>query len=118
MRGPDGRAVLQDAPEFERAQRAARRLRIAAIAVGAAFVSGIGGYVLHGLINFAGARVASSSAAPDKNAWVAAAPGRVEASSGEIRLGAAVPGRIARVLVHVDNRVEQAEVVIRLEDEA
>lgn len=48
--------------------------------------------------------------------WVAAAPGRVEPKSGEIRLGATHLGRIEEVLVAVDDKVEEGELLIRLDD--
>jgi HlyD family secretion protein len=48
--------------------------------------------------------------------WVAAAPGRVEPRSGELRVSSAVPGRIARVLVDRNQLVEAGELVIVLDD--
>ncbi len=49
--------------------------------------------------------------------WVAAAPGRVEPKSGEIRIGSALLGRVAEVMVKVDDTVEEGELLIRLDDE-
>jgi HlyD family secretion protein len=54
-------------------------------------------------------------AAPEIN-WVAAAPGRVEPKSGEIRLGTTFLGRVEEVLVKVDDKVEDGELLIRLDD--
>jgi len=48
--------------------------------------------------------------------WIAAAPGRVEPKSGEIRLGASLLGRVDEVLVKVDDKVEEGELLIRLDD--
>ncbi|MFZ1885057.1 MAG: biotin/lipoyl-binding protein, partial [Rhodoplanes sp.] len=48
--------------------------------------------------------------------WAAVAPGRVEASSREIKIGAPVVGRIAQVLVKANDRVFAGEVLIRLDD--
>src|SRR5262245_25079298 len=48
--------------------------------------------------------------------WIAAAPGRVEPKSGEIRLGASLLGRVDEVLVKVDDKVEDGELLIRLDD--
>lgn len=48
--------------------------------------------------------------------WVAAAPGRVEPKSGEIRLGTSLLGRVAEVLVKVEDKVEEGELMIRLDD--
>ncbi len=48
--------------------------------------------------------------------WVAAAPGRVEPKSGEIKLGTTFLGRVEEVLVKVDDRVEEGELLIRLDD--
>ena len=49
--------------------------------------------------------------------WAAVAPGRVEASSREIKIGAPVVGRIAQVLVKPNDNVFAGEVLIRLDDE-
>ncbi len=49
--------------------------------------------------------------------WAAVAPGRVEASSREIRIGAPTVGRIAAVLVKPNDKVSAGEVLIRLDDE-
>lgn len=48
--------------------------------------------------------------------YVVAAPGRVEPRSGEIRLGASYLGRVEEVLVGVEDRVEEGELLIRLDD--
>lgn len=48
--------------------------------------------------------------------WVAAAPGRVEPKSGEIRLGTTYLGRVDEVMVKVDDVVEEGEVLVRLDD--
>jgi HlyD family secretion protein len=55
--------------------------------------------------------------APAKSAWVASAPGRVEPAGGEIRIGAQVPGRIAEVLVSVNDQVFPGDLLVRLEDD-
>lgn len=49
--------------------------------------------------------------------WVAAAPGRVEPKSGVIRIGAALVGRIAEVAVKQNDKVEEGELLIRLDDD-
>ena len=49
-------------------------------------------------------------------AWTAAAPGRVEPKSGELRLGAIILDRIAEVLVGVNDTVEAGELLVRLDD--
>ncbi|MGL4398000.1 MAG: biotin/lipoyl-binding protein, partial [Hyphomicrobium sp.] len=50
-------------------------------------------------------------------AWIAAAPGRVEPKSGLVRVGAGLLGRIADVSVKVNDKVEEGELLIRLDDE-
>lgn len=60
------------------------------------------------------ARIADAEKVVD---WIAAAPGRVEPRSGEVRLGTAVLGRVAEVLVKVDDEVEEGELLVRLDDE-
>lgn len=49
--------------------------------------------------------------------WVAAAPGRVEPVSGEVNIGAAILGQVADVTVKVNDKVEEGELLIRLDDE-
>jgi HlyD family secretion protein len=48
--------------------------------------------------------------------WLAAAPGRVEPRSGQIRIGAAVAGRVEKVTISMNDRVAEGEVLIKLED--
>jgi HlyD family secretion protein len=48
--------------------------------------------------------------------WVAAAPGRVEPRTGQIRIGTGVPGRVMEIAVATNDRVTEGEVLIRLED--
>jgi len=48
--------------------------------------------------------------------WVAAAPGRVEPRSGQIRIASVLGGRITAVLVNNNDRVSEGEVLIRLDD--
>lgn len=55
-------------------------------------------------------------AAPEPK-WLAAAPGRVEPKSGQVRIAAGLPGRIAEVPVAVNDVVEEGELMVRLEDE-
>lgn len=49
--------------------------------------------------------------------WAAVAPGRVEASSREIRIGAPMIGRIVDILVKPNDKVFAGEVLIRLDDD-
>lgn len=49
-------------------------------------------------------------------AWVAAAPGRVEPRSGQLRMGASVGGRVEKISVRMNDRVAEGEVLVRLED--
>ncbi len=48
--------------------------------------------------------------------WVAAAPGRVEPRGGEIRLGTTLLGRVEETLVKIEDKVEDGELLIRLDD--
>lgn len=62
--------------------------------------------------------VATATAAPAQSAdWIAAAPGRVEPRSGEVRIGTALLGRVAEVMVKVDDKVEDGELLFRLDDD-
>ncbi len=60
----------------------------------------------------------SAQTLPDRpqSAWIAAAPGRVEPRSGQIRLGSIAPGRIHEVSTTVGDRVTKGDVLIRLDD--
>ncbi len=60
----------------------------------------------------------SAQALPDRpnSAWIAAAPGRVEPRSGQIRLGSIAPGRIQEVSAAIGDRVTKGDVLIRLDD--
>ena len=49
--------------------------------------------------------------------WLAAAPGRIEPKSGLVRVGAQLLGRIAEVNVKLNDRVEEGELLIRLDDD-
>jgi HlyD family secretion protein len=48
--------------------------------------------------------------------WAASAPGRIEPQSGELRVSASVPGRIAEVLAKQNDVVAAGELIARLED--
>jgi HlyD family secretion protein len=62
------------------------------------------------------ARAARPDAADPKR-WQAVAPGRVEPTSGEIKIATSVMGTIAEVLVKVNDKVFAGEPLIRLADE-
>src|SRR5262245_1443685 len=59
----------------------------------------------------------AAKAAPAKPEWAASAPGRVEPSGGEVRIGAQVPGRIAEVLVAANDKVAAGDLLVRLDDD-
>ena len=54
---------------------------------------------------------------PKAAAWAASAPGRVEPLGGEIRITAQAPGRIAEVLVGVNDKIAAGDLMVRLADE-
>jgi HlyD family secretion protein len=60
--------------------------------------------------------VAKQTAGAAKSLWAASAPGRVEPMGGEVRIGAQVPGRIAEVLVSLNDKVSAGDLLIGLED--
>jgi HlyD family secretion protein len=77
-------------------------------------LAGAGGYLAYD-------KYKSGSAADDAlpletKDYEAAAPGRVEPKSGDIRLGATYMGRVEEVLVKVDDKVEEGELLLRLDD--
>jgi HlyD family secretion protein len=62
---------------------------------------------------------ASTAAAPKtatKSGWAASAPGRVEPSGGEVRIGSQAAGRISEVLVALNDKVGAGEILVRLDD--
>lgn len=95
---------------------AASKIVMVLAVAGAMGLAGVGGYTLSDYID-QNKPATQAASVPVPVPWVASAPGRVEAKSGEIRIGAAVPGRIAQVDVGMNDRVEQGEVLIRLEDD-
>ena len=59
---------------------------------------------------------AAAPTAAAQLAWIAAAPGRVEPRSGQIRIGTGVAGKVDRIAVIMNDRVADGEVLVRLED--
>jgi HlyD family secretion protein len=53
----------------------------------------------------------------DEREWKAVAPGQVEPWSGEIKIAAAMGGRIRDVLAHANDKVFAGQLLIRLDDE-
>lgn len=49
--------------------------------------------------------------------WAASAPGRVEPKAGEVRIGTQVPGRVAEVLVSLNDKVVNGDLMVRLDDD-
>lgn len=60
---------------------------------------------------------ASPATAPAPANWVAAALGKVEPRSGDVKVGATVLGRIAEVLIKENEQVEEGQLLVRLEDD-
>src|SRR5689334_699333 len=60
---------------------------------------------------------AKSAAGSSSQPWDAAAPGRVEARSREIKIAAPMIGRIAQVLVHANDKVAAGDLLVRLDDD-
>jgi HlyD family secretion protein len=59
---------------------------------------------------------AADAAAVSRTLWVASAPGRVEPLGGEIRITAQIPGRIADVMVAINDKVIAGDLLVRLDD--
>ena len=77
-------------------------------------MAGLGGYLAWK--EFSGQAYETAPPADADLAWVAAAPGRVEPKSGEIRIGSAILGRVTKVHVKVDDAVEEGELLVELDD--
>jgi len=58
-----------------------------------------------------------NAARPPAPSWIASAPGRVEPVSGEVRLDSLILGRVAQILVKVNDRVREGDLLLRLDDE-
>ena len=58
----------------------------------------------------------AADATPDDKRWQAVAPGRVEPTSGEIKIGAPMPGVVGEVLVKANDEVFAGEPLLRLTD--
>jgi HlyD family secretion protein len=59
----------------------------------------------------------AQSAAADQSSWDAVTLGRVEPRSGEVKIAAPAPGRIADVLVQANEDVFAGQLLVRLDDE-
>jgi len=89
--------------------------------VAAVLALGVGYYVPQTLSSkpsdYAKAEAEVRPSAPATSAWAASAPGRVEPLGGEIHIASSTPGRIAEVLVGINDRVAAGELLVRLDDE-
>jgi HlyD family secretion protein len=78
-------------------------------------VAAVGAYL--GYAQFTGADKAPARMSPETEiSWIAAAPGRVEPKSGEIRIGTGILGRVIKVHAAVDEKVEEGELLVQLDD--
>jgi HlyD family secretion protein len=94
------------------------------LVLGGMAIAGIGAFALNSqyLPGRTGAPAATAAANPATPAaadvaWIAAAPGRVEPKAGEVRIGAGMLGRVVEVLARVNDRVEEGELLVRLDDD-
>ncbi len=62
------------------------------------------------------APAAKANAAPTTAVWAASAPGRVEPKGGEVKVSPLAGGRIADVMVAVNQKVVAGDLLIRLDD--
>lgn len=95
---------------------AASKFLVAVAFGGAMGVAALGGYALSDFVGRSRAPEPTVNA-PVETPWIASAPGRIEAKSGEIRVGSVLLGRIAEIHVQVNDRVEADEVLVRLDDD-
>lgn len=77
-------------------------------------LAGAGGYLAYD--KYKSGSVAEEALPLVTKDYEAAAPGRVEPKSGDIRLGATYMGRVEEVLIKVDDKVEEGELLLRLDD--
>lgn len=100
-------------------KRRLRSLVVLTLAAGVGAVSALAltnsGYTL---LPAAKTEAAAPKAAPAPVIdWLAAAPGKVEPKTGLVRVGAQLLGRIAEVTVKLNDKVEDGELLIRLDDD-
>ena len=67
-------------------------------------------------VGSAGAPTVSAVKMP-KPMWAASAPGRVEPRNGEIRVGAQMPGKVAQVLVGMNDSLKAGDLLVKLVDD-
>ncbi len=77
-------------------------------------LAGLGAYL--GYREFSGISDTPAAAAVEDIPWIAAAPGRVEPKSGELRIGTALMGRVTKVHAEVEDKVEDGELLVELDD--
>jgi HlyD family secretion protein len=94
---------------------AAIGLVAAGLTAGTAYYMSTGGMTL--AVNASNAQTTTSASTATQVNWVAAALGRVEPRSGDVKIGATVLGRIAEVLVKENEQVEEGQLLIRLDDD-
>ena len=86
-------------------------------AAGTVGLAGFGGYVLAARplpILAVETQATSTLKVP---AWIIASIGRTEPKNGEVRITPTVPGRIVQSFVHVNDKVEEGDVLLRLDDD-
>src|SRR5512134_2723106 len=90
------------------------------LVLGGMALAGLGALALNGqyLPGRSAAPAAATPASPTADVpWIAAAPGRVEPKAGEVRIGAGMLGRVVEVLARVNDRIEEGELLVRLDDD-
>ena len=85
-------------------------------ALGSVALSAFAGYSL-AVKPSAAAPVEMDGAAGRQPSWMAGGIGRVEPKFGETRVSSALAGRIVEIPVRVNDRAEEGEVLLRLDDE-
>jgi HlyD family secretion protein len=91
-----------------------------AVALGAAVVIQNGGSMPGWMpkLETQTAKAQSAQSAPaSANNWVAAALGKVEARTGDVKVGATILGRVVEVLVKENEQVEEGQLLVRLDDD-
>jgi HlyD family secretion protein len=87
------------------------------IIAGGVAIAALSGYLLAGQMTERSPAPAVGRAPGSTVAWLAAAPGRVEPKSGEVRISSPLLGRIVEASVKVNEKVEEGELLVRLDDD-
>jgi HlyD family secretion protein len=72
---------------------------------------------LHGVVAPAAPKATTISTASTASRWAASAAGRVEPRGGQVKIGAQMPGKVAQVLVRMNDAVKAGDLLVKIVDD-